>query len=233
MLEEDKAITFDQLRAEELRLRYLEMIDRPDVYPTRANWDFITRHAMLGLGPALYRKYLAALSYDEDDREELHQAAVDCFPDYLRAVPRPYAARTIYADLSTAPEAARALIEQCRLFDAPAIMELLDEGRLDDAMLAVDAYQDSYTAADIAHMHTLRDRLLSLPALGSQEQRRNLMGIASLRFICPEGHTNDPDEQYCTRCGKDIYGLTATQNARIDIFMRRLQALDNLTTSAQ
>ena len=52
-------ITDEQLKTEELRLRYLELIDKPDVYPTRANWQFITSHAMAGLGSALYRKYLA------------------------------------------------------------------------------------------------------------------------------------------------------------------------------
>lgn len=222
-------VTADRLKAEELRLRYLELIDKPDVYPTRANWAYITEHAMLGLGPALYRKYLGSLSIPEIDRMELHDVAIESFPAYLRAVPHHYAVETVYGDFSTDASAAVALVHDCLLFDARRILEMLCSGMSDEALALIDAYSPEYTADDLADMCELAEYLDSLPLLGSVERRRGLLG-SSTKYVCPRGHVNDASHTHCTHsgCGLDIFGHTAAQVARIGVFRHRLRALESL-----
>ena len=225
-------ITDEQLKTEELRLRYLELIDKPDVYPTRANWQFITSHAMAGLGSALYRKYLASFTIPEIDREELHDIALEQFPLYLKAVPRRCAVDTVYADFTTAPEATIALIRDCRLFDARGILSMMHAGHTDTALEIIDTYSSEYTADDLAQMQSLARYIDSMPRTGVVEQRRGLLG-SSVKYICPRGHVNDGERTYCTHsdCGLDIYGRTAAQNERIALFRHRLRALATLLGS--
>lgn len=218
------------LRAEELRLRYLEIIDRPEIFPTPTNWQYIIDNRMTGLGPALYHKYLVALDLPEDDREPLHQAAIKYFPEYLRAVPRGYAAHTVYSDVTTMPDTGLRLIHELELFDAAEISRLLDLGHTAFALGALDAYSSKYDADDLAAMERLHRRLHDLPELGRIENRRNILGNLVPRYICPAGHVCDASQQFCTHsgCGLDIHGITRPQADAIALFDRRLRALRSL-----
>lgn len=224
------SVTADRLRAEELRLRYLEIIDRPDVFPTATNWQFIIDNAMTGLGPALYRKYLVAADTDEDDREPLYREALRYFPLYLRAVPRDYAIYTVYSDTVTMPDETLRLIRDAQLFDADSILDLLRAGETDFAFKAIDSYCAEYTEADLCAMRRLASWIDGQPQTGSMEERRGLLGGPSLKYICPRGHVNDSDATFCSHssCGLDIYGHTERQAAAIEAFRLRLRALENL-----
>jgi len=220
-------VSSERLRAEELRLRYLEIIDRPDIFPTPANWQYIISNAMTGLGPALYRKYLTALDLPDDDREPLHTAAIEYFPQYLRAVPREYAAATVYSQPDLLPEAGIRLVRELELFDAGEILRLLRSGHAAFALEVIDAYSSVYDAEMLEAMRRLDETLAALPEVGYREERRGLLGI-SVKYICPRGHINDGSHTYCTQCGCDSRGITAPQAARIETFRRRLRALASL-----
>lgn len=220
-------VTSEQLRAEELRQRYLEVIDRPDIFPTPTNWQYIIANAMTGLGPALYLKYLTALDLPDDDREPLHTAAIEYFPQYLRAVPRGYAAATVYSRPDMLPDAGLRLIRSQELFDPVEILRLLRSGHSGFALEAIDAYSSVYDADMLDGMRALAGELDALPEMGYREERRGLLGT-SVKYICPRGHVNDGDRTYCRDCGCDSRGITESQAARIDTFRRRLRALEVL-----
>ena len=185
---------------------------------------------MTGLGPALYHKYLVALDLPEDDREPLHLAAIKYFPEYLRVVPRGYAAHTVYSDVTTMPDTGLRLIHELELFDAAEISRLLDLGHTAFALGALDAYSSEYDADDLVAMERLRQRLDRLPELGRIENRRNILGNLVPRYICPAGHVCDASQQFCTHsgCGLDIHGITRPQADAIALFDRRLRALRSL-----
>lgn len=227
--EKPLVISVDQLKAEELRLRYVEIIDRPDIFPTPTNWQFIIDNAMEGLGPALLHKYLVAAELPDDDREPLHQAALEYFPKYLRAVSREYAVYTIYSDPFTLPEATISLIRELQLFDAGEILRLLQGECTEFAFSVIDAYSYEYTADDLEAMRRLAEWLNGEGELGYREERRGLLG-SSMKYVCPNGHVNDGDREFCSHssCGLDIYGHTAPQASAIATFRHRLAALSAL-----
>ena len=220
-------VSSEQLRAEELRQRYLEVIDRPDIFPTPTNWQYIIANAMTGLGPALFTKYLTAIDLPEDGREPLHLAAIEYFPQYLRSVPRDYAAATVYSRPDMLPAEALRLIRSEELFDATLILELLRSGHATFALDAIDAYSSVYDADMLDAMRRLDEAISALPLTGYREERRGLLGT-SMKYICPRGHVNDSSRTYCRECGLDARGLTEAQVARIDTFRHRLAALATL-----
>ena len=225
-------ISADQLRAEELRLKYLELIKRPDVFPTLSNWQYITAHAMRGLGFGLYRKYLDALTIDEQDRAPLHDVAVEEFPKYLAAIDRREAVNVVYSDVDTSPAATADLIRRLGLFDAYNLIDLMDNGRTDFVMDVIDVYQPEYDYADLQPMEELLARIDALPTLGYVEERGGIFG-RSEKYICPDGHANPADTEYCRHsgCGKNSRGLTSTQEGAVTAFLARIAALRSLLHS--
>lgn len=222
-------ISAEQLRVEELRLKYLELIDRPDVFPTRANWQFITSNSMRGLAKPLYRKYLTALTIDDNDREQLHDIAVEEFPKYIASIDRFEAIKALLSDITTVPENTATLIRDNNLFDADSLIDLIDRGDLHFALALLDVYQPDYSREDLAAMEELLDRIDSLPQTGSITRRGSFFGEKEM-YICPDGHSNSADTEYCRHagCGKNARGLTQQEENTIKLFSNRLSALRSL-----
>lgn len=222
-------ISSDDLRAEELRLRYKEMLGDPSVFPTRANWQYITEHRMHGLATSLYGRYLAAATVGEIDASELHQIALEEFPAFITAIDRAEAVEAVYSDIDSAPAATASLIRQCKLFDAQALSRLIDLGNISFAMDIADTYQPQYTASDLLNMQRLVQKIDNLPENGYIQERPGMFGT-SKRFICPNGHSNPADAKYCTHseCRQNARGLTAEQEAAAATLRSRTIALKNL-----
>ena len=222
-------ITAEQLKIEELRLRYLDMIARPDVFPTRANWQFTSRNRMHGLGHALFAKFIAALTVDEVDREELHDIAIEEFPAYLQSIDRDEALDVAYSGIHSAPAEVSAIIHDCMLFDADYLLNLLDNDELPLVMQLLDSYQPEYSPADMEAMSLLLERLQNLPDLGHIEMRQGIFGMSE-KYVCPAGHVNAADAEYCghSGCGLDARGLTEAQEKALDDYTNRVGALRSL-----
>ena len=126
--ETENRVSAEDLRTELLRRRYAELLAQPEVFPSQANWDFIIEHALTGIGEGLYRKFLVSAVLPEEQRRSPNRIALKEFPRYLQAVPRAYAIEVVYDDTVSAPEATRKIVEDCELFDAPAISGLVARG---------------------------------------------------------------------------------------------------------
>ena len=207
-------ISAEQLRTELLRRRYAELLEQPDVFPSQANWDFIIEHALTGIGEGLYRKFLVSAVLPEAERRSPNRIALKEFPRYLRAVPRDYAVEVVYDDTVSAPEATR---------------ELIDRGEPGMAADLLVTFQPAYTLDDLAAMRVLLRRLRRLPEEGEMTDGRGLLR-RELRYVCPAGHVNAAEAQFCTHsgCGLNIYGLTRAQTEAIDAFEARIDALASL-----
>ena len=220
-------ISAEELRVEELRQRYLELIERPDVFPTRANWEFIISHAMQGLGHHLYKKYLTAIAVDDYERHELHDVAREMFPSYLSAIDREEALEVVYGNIEANRDVAAELIRRNSLFDAEYLIGLIEDGDIDFALKVVDVYQPEYDEEDLEAMKELMERIDELPHTGAVERRHGLFGSPE-KYICPEGHTNPSDAEYCRHCGKNLRGLNKEQEDAVGVFAKRVAALRRL-----
>lgn len=222
-------VNLDELKIEELRQRYLQMIDKPDVFPARANWQFITAHKMQGLCAALFNKYITALTVDDSDRHELHEIAIEQFPVYIAAIDRSEATAVIYPYIDVYPEIVSELIRKANLFDAKAIERLIDAENLSLAVYLLDVYQSEYTQSDLVNMRQLASRLSELPERGYITEVKGIFGNKQ-KYVCPNGHYSNPDSIYCSNqsCRCDKRGLTPEQNEKINIFNNRIKALQAL-----
>lgn len=225
-------ITADALIAAERAERYKVQLDRPNTFPTEQNWVYIIENRMAAIAPQLYRKYLLSWLTAEDLRTDFHLLALKYFPEYITLIYRPAAIEAVYGDIKSSPEATLALINDCRLFDAPRLLTVLndDDADVDPAPFVADcmaAYQPDYQVADLRDMKALYNAIIQLPPIGEIKESRGIFGRDS-RYVCPHGHSNPADVEFCLTCGVDKNGFTETQKANIDAFRARIIILEKM-----
>ncbi|GEM_PF-973284 len=224
------SVSADELNAECLRRRYLTLLEKAEVFPSEANWQFIIDNRMEGLGELLLRKYLVSWLMPEDKRSIYHRQAIRLFPEYLKTVDRQYALSVAYSDIESAPDAFVSLVRETSLFDARQLRRMVEErGAVELVIQVLDVFQPEYTASDARAMRALLGALRALPKLGRVEERHGIFS-RELRYYCPAGHSNPSGEAFCTRedCRLNIYGLTPEQAKAIDDYEARLEALESL-----
>lgn len=227
--EHEEGVTADELMVAERQMRFSRQLSKPEVFPSVENWQYVTEHAMSALCPLLYGKYLAAWLTEADQRCDLHQAAMASFAEYAKAIDRETALASVYADVTTCPEATLAAIRDARLFDARRLLELLADPEVHH-MWVVDcltAYQPRYTDDDLTWMQAMSHALDTLPPMGEVREVRGIFG-RDIRYICPEGHANSVEQEYCTTCGLNINGLDEEHVAIVDDFRQRVATLSKL-----
>lgn len=220
-------ISAEELRNEEIRLVYRQHLERPDIYPTRQNWEFIIHNHLSGLATLLYHKFLISLTVDDNDREDLHDVAIEMFPQYIKGVDRREAIDALYSDVQTNSIVTAQLIRENRLFDAPALMGLLSRCEKEFVAEVIDCFQPEYTVDDLRDMQLLANRIDALPRSGRIEHRSGIFS-SSEKYICPNGHSNPADVEYCTTCGLNARGFTDGQEKRIQTFTARIDVLRSM-----
>lgn len=120
------------------------------------------------------------------------------------------------------------LIKNCRLFDATELMSLFNED-LSLLFPLLEAEKDFYTRNDLVAMKELVKLLSSLPDKGSITKGK--LGMFSKEeeiWICPNGHKNSMDDEFCATCNLNIKGLKLEDNDRIVAFEKKVKMLETL-----
>jgi len=70
----------------------------------------------------------------------------------------------------------------------------------------------------------------NLKDLGKIECAKNLLGKTKQKYFCPNGHSNDLENEFCSNydCGKNIKGLTRQQISQIDSFKIKVDSLKSI-----
>jgi len=230
-----KIIKAEDLQAEILRRRYIELLEKADVFPSQNNWDYIISTAMGGdIGRLLYRKYLVSMLTPTPDRVDCHLAAIREFPRYLEAVSYEDAVSAVFSDTDTLPDETIKLIKRYKLFSAEQLHRLLDEGKIDIVIECLSVFKREYTCDDLMQMKSLLHCLRHLPETGRYEHIQNVFK-SGVRYICPNGHINNQSAEYCSRpdCGLNIYGLTHEQTGLINAFENIVDVLDDMLDTTE
>lgn len=123
----------------------------------------------------------------------------------------------------------RNLIINCNLFDAKSILMVLKENVAWGVPLLLSK-KDYYTKDDVENMDCVLDFLDNLPNKGKIEVVKGMFGKEQEKYICPNGHKNEANEEYCGNqmCGLNIKGLTEKHMETIMQFKENVDALKKL-----
>lgn len=201
-----------------------------DQTPKSSELNFIMDNNMWELAPSLY-EYYTTPNYAIDKRP-----IDERFPIILSILPYNTAVQFIYNDYLTFEKYAYPLIKENKLFCASKVLEILREGNLEAGINLLDTEKRSYTRDDVKYMESIIDILDNLPNKGQiTEVKAGAFSSKMVEvYICPLGHKNDRDTEYCTHgatyplCGLNIKGLKQEQVQIINAFRDRVTIIKDL-----
>ena len=125
--------------------------------------------------------------------------------------------------------AARRIMKQYSLFDPDCILKILKEGSAREAVALLGFDQPSYSETDLNKMEALIEALEQLPDRGKIEVvKGGVFSKEEEKFICPSGHKNNPDVEFCSTCGDNIKGLDREELKAIRRFKKKVAVLKDL-----
>lgn len=120
------------------------------------------------------------------------------------------------------------LMRELHIFDPEKILLLFDKNQ-QAAISALSVDKVYYTKEDLKRMKIIIDKYENLPDVG--ERTVGKTGIFAKEkniWICPEGHKNDTDTEFCTICRKNIKGLTQENIQNFEAFKHKFEVLEGL-----
>lgn len=151
------------------------------------------------------------------------------YSELIPLLSRQTAISALYTLIQNPREIGFDIIEKNLLFDAKSISGLVDKQRLNIACKLLTVKQPYYCANDLADMKALSMKIHNLPDIGKIEiVKGGVFSKEAEKYICPDGHVNGKEVDYCEKCGKNIKGLTESNVEALTEFDKRIEALEYL-----
>lgn len=223
------SVSAEHLQNECLKKQYMKKFK--EEFPSGNEWDYILSHEMPELAETLYKVYIKSHKTIENE-EQRH--AKQHFPTYLSRLDYPKAIAVVYSDIESEFSASHKLISDLKLFNAEAISDLIKKGNIKKAISLLDTTKNIYNKEDLQSMQNLVEIINNFPNLGSIEMvKGGLLSKDTQKYICPNGHKNSLDKEFCTTCGLNIKGLTQIESQTIKNFIERVDVLEDIFKSKE
>lgn len=195
---------------------------------TKADWEFILENDIPECADKIFADYVEAISSAFQ-----YDWVTDCLknaPIYFSRLTYERLCDIIYKDFRSHVGISNDLIIQNKLFNAEKILELLKTGPIEDILPLLDSEKVNYTINDLNKIKEIVELLDNLPDRGAIEEVKGgfMSSTIKKKYICPEGHKNDIENEYCLTCGQNIKGLTEMQMQTIKNFKERAEILEQL-----
>ena len=215
----------------------LMYLDDKDYILPREYWETILRYPDNDYVLPLIRSYFSLIAKDgygealsENDftnREVFYRN----FPTFIEIADRDLVAQGMYEAIKSERGSGMAIdtINKYSLFDPKSILSLIRDGYTKRAIAVLGAKKLSYNQCDLKDMEALIEELDHLPNQGKIDVvKGGLLTKDEEKYICPSGHKNNPEVEYCNTCHENIKGLKLEQVKAIETFKNRVLVLKDL-----
>ena len=207
---------------------------------TDDEWQFILAHNIPSIAEDLLVRQINA--YKKGVEAE-HPTFNNNFQDYFVRLDEERQISAIYGTIthiedfgwsSTADEVLDFyfnIIEKNRLFSPTHVLALINNGHLSIAVPLLECDKSYYSEDDLSIMKDILHSLKNLPDKGRIEDMKGLLSSGKKKFICQREHKNDDNVEFCSECGLNIKGLTKYNVKTINMFSKKVEALERLIGS--
>lgn len=195
--------------------------------PKQSEVQFIMENGLWELAASLYDYYVIPRAYGDKVRP-----IDEKFPIILSAMGYKDIVGFIYKDYSSRRSYAYSLIKDNSLFNAECILELLQNNHISEAIELLETEKTEYDDADVKAMEDICAFLDNLPEKGKIEEVKGGLLSSKMveKYICPNGHKNDKEYEFCQEydCGLNIKGLTRNEVNIINMFKDKVRIIKAL-----
>ncbi len=163
---------------------------------------------------------------------EIENSTLEFIEKYIPLLPKEIVTSKVYGYYEENKNAIKNLIKKCNLFSPNEIYKLCkDNYHLALDLLTTD--KELYLMEDINKMEDIYKTFTSLPDIGKIENvKSGILGKDRNMYICPNGHKNPENCEYCEKCFLDKKGLTYKDKVNIDKFKQKIDVLKDLMNQA-
>lgn len=196
------------------------------LFPKQNELNFIMENGLWELAASLYDYYVIPRTYDGV------RPIDEKFPIMLSAMGYNDIVKFIYKDYSSRRSYAYSLIKDNNLFNAESILELLQDNHISEAIELLETEKTEYDDADVKAMENICAFLDNLHEQGKIEEVKGGLLSSKMveKYICPNGHKNDKEYEFCQEygCGLNIKGLTYEEVNIINTFKDKVRIIKAL-----
>ena len=200
--------------------------------PTQEDWQFLLSSPIGEIAPIILDSYLERLKQDQSMLDETEKLLMANTTNYFRNLDENEAVNILYKKIVDKPIACTKIIASNNLFSAQKIIDLIKLDKISIAIHCLSVNKNYYTKDDLNLMEQIVTIFENLVDLGKIELVKGVLSKAKEKYICPDGHTNNPDIKYCETycCGKNIKGLTKNQVDKVNNFKTKTYSLKTILT---
>lgn len=210
-------MSFFELEKEEMRRRIISGMN--EASPLHPNWaEFLMEHPQKDIIENLVVRYI------ELD-ESLRETEFANIEKVISSAPIDWVVPIVYS-YHKQPKV-RYLIERLNLFSPQLAYEIITKD-VNDGLNLLSASKSYYDKNDLKWMKKIVEYFDNLPNNGRIEVVKS--GVfskdGSERFICVNGHKNNPNVLYCERCGLNMKGLTKEAVYSLKVLKERSEIVE-------
>lgn len=225
----DSIIDMDTLNHEITKRLIINKLN-DKILPSQDDWIFLMNTPIIDISKTLLEFYFERLKKPQIDRSEKDKLLISNVPSYFKVLDENVAIDILYSNLLCEPNLVTEIIVSNDLFSGKHLLELLKENNICLVINCLSANKNYYTEDDLKYMQDILFQFKNLKDLGRIENVKNVLGKTKEKYFCPNGHSNDIGDIFCTafECGKNIKGITKKQVDQIDDFKIKFESLKAL-----
>lgn len=198
--------------------------------PTQEDWQFLLSTPIKEIAPIILELYLEKLKKDQSFLSETEKLLMANTSNFFRNLDENEAVEILYGNIINNRKACTEIIDSNNLFSAQKILDLINKGEIDIAVDCLSTNKNYYTKEDLNVMEKIVAFFENLEDLGKIELVKGVLSKAKEKYICPDGHPNNPEVKYCELCNKNIKGLKESQVITINNFSTKTYSLKTILT---
>ncbi|WP_106827639.1 YbjQ family protein [Parabacteroides pacaensis] len=198
--------------------------------PNEEQWTYLLNNPINNIADSILKKYLANYYRDKSLLGIAENLLLQNTISYFRIIDYNTAITCLYSQLTKHFVPIFEILEKDKLFSSDAIISLIERENIQIAIACLLLDKDYYNKEDLNKMNQIITLLDSLPDKGKIQPVKNLIGKTKDKYICPSGHNNEIENEYCEilNCGLNIKGLTVKDIKQIDLFKLKVESLNYL-----
>lgn len=199
--------------------------------PTQEDWQFLLSTPIKEIAPIILELYLEKLNKDQNFLSELEKLLMANTSNFFRNLDENEAVEILYGNITNNRYAITEIINSNNLFSAQKVLDLINNGEIDIAVDCLSINKNYYTKEDLNLMEEIVAFFENLEDLGKIDLVKGVLGKTKEKYICPDGHTNNPEVKFCKSCNKNIKGLKENQVNKINNFNIKTSSLKTILTN--
>lgn len=221
-------VNYEDLKTEYIKKTLIESVSQGALL-MQDYWDFLIRNIVVDVAPQLLQQYIEVAQKDQSYISTAEILLTNAFPRYFSLLPEDVALQICFQKITEYPSVIIKLIKDNQLFSSDRILELLSSGEYTIAIKLLKSYKRTYQPSDLEDLKNISKFIADFPDKGRIETTKGgLLSKGKEVYICPHGHKNDIDVEYCSQCGLNMKGLNIEEVNTVHEFNSKINILSSM-----